>query len=219
MREKTISCIGSSYIPPILDLFEKMDGNYSSDLTHEKKAFTENGYAVSIISLSMQYLESLIKRVRFFSRSEHKKENSHVFFEKRYKSQTNLIQKCKEIYFVRNSIVHNFIWKRNYNISQTDYSESRIYLKFLKEEIGDRIIRRAVNPDDEKITKTLKLNVVPSNIGFADVKLFLKSISEILEFLEKNSLKGKFQPLSFNDSFLYKSNYYDFFEFVENFCN
>ncbi|VVB83903.1 Uncharacterised protein [uncultured archaeon] len=219
MREKLISCLGDSYIPPIFDLFEKIESKFSDDHNHNRKSFTENGYSVSIISLAMQYFESLLKRARYFSKSKFKDKNGYVFFEKRYPSKKELIQKCKEIYFVRNSIVHNFIWKRNSNIDYRTMKESRIYIKFLKDEFGDRTIHDAFDLD-EKITKTLKLNVYPSNIGISDVKIILKTISEILSFLKDHALKSKkFQPLSFAGYYTYKGEEYSFFEFIKKFCN
>lgn len=184
-REKIISCVGTSFIPPIYILYKKLsEYNFQEVSEPIRRSSIENGYSVSIIVLGILMLESLIARLKYFSRSKFKKEPSYIFFEKRYKDR-ELSQKIRELYTIRHSIAHNHIWGNSYNWNQ-NFSKTNPYTRWLKKSFRSNHILNTVNIKNKK-TIALGLNIIPTYIGVRDMKIVLKTVNEILLFLEKRT--------------------------------
>jgi len=207
-REKIISCVGTSFIPPIYTLYQEFSKyNFQEILNSTHRSPVENGYSVSIIMLCILMLESLIARLKYFSRSKFKKEASYIFFENRYKNK-ELSQKIKELYTLRHSIVHNHIWGESYNWDQ-NFSRTNSYTRWLKKSFRSRHIMNTVDIKNKK-TITLGLNIIPTHMGIRDMKIVLRTVNEILLFLEK---KTRNLNISTNP-YKYKKEYLSFTDFV-----
>jgi len=207
-REVNISCIGISFIEPILGLYRKLDSFHFSGESKVQVSSRENGYSVSIIILSILLIESVLNRVRYIEKS---KQSNLKFFEKKL-DNSDLLVKLYEIYVLRDLIVHNHIWRISYEFDR-DYKEINIYQKLLKGYGDKKPDRKYVNYVDKrkKCTKKLKLNVNPIKVNKIDVIKVFEVMKELFSFLERRN-KGYF-PLS-NFPFKYGNQYLNFYEII-----
>ncbi len=205
-RQIKISCIGISFIDPIIDLYLKLKRLKFSGYSKTQVSSRENGYSVSIIVLLILLVESSLNRIRYL---EKHKEGNLKFFSSRFSTNPELVNKLYEIYVLRDLIVHNHIWRISYEFDN-NYNEIKIYQKLLKD-YGDKKYKKYVNKR-KKITKTLKLNINPIKINKEDVNKVFKFVSDFFKFLEKEN-RGYF-PLS-NFNFKYRRKYLTFYEFVD----
>ncbi len=186
-REEIISCIGISYIEPILTLYEELISHNYSGNSKIKVSTRENGYSVSIISLSILTVESALNRIRYLEKS---RESNLKFFQIKF-NNSSLYDKLVEIYVIRDLIVHNHIWKIRYTFDQ-NYNETKIYQKLLegygnkRGRQGDWKYNTYVNKRTKK-TKNLKLNVNPIKLGITDVKIVLNVLKELFEFFDSEN--------------------------------
>ena len=209
-REKIISCIGSAFVPPIYNLYEKLTStNFSGGENRIQKSMIENGYSCSIIILTVLMIESLINRVKYFSHSKYKRSNGYTFFENKFKN-SQLSQKLKEIYQVRNAIAHNHFWSTTFEYDK-DFNFTRDYTRrIIKSMEKPRDINGTVNLKLRE-TKVLKINIIPLRIGLRDTRVVLKTASEVLLFLEQKTKMVNISGIPFQ----YKNEYPSFSEFVE----
>lgn len=207
-REVKISCIGISFIEPILDLYTKLKSFRFSGHSKTQVSSIENGYSVSIVVLSILLIESVLNRVRYLEKD---KRGNLKFFDAKF-NNAQLSTKLYEIYVLRDLIVHNHIWRISYEFDQ-NYNEVRIYQKLL-EGYGDK------RPDKkyidyvnkrEKCTKKLKLNINPLKVNTKDVIKVFGVMKELFGFLEQQN-KAYF-PLS-HSHFKYDSEYLTFYEII-----
>ncbi len=205
-RQIKISCIGISFIDPIIDLYLKLNRLKFSGYSKTQVSSRENGYSVSIIVLLILLVESSLNRIRYL---EKHKEGNLKFFSSRFSTNPELVNKLYEIYVLRDLIVHNHIWRISYEFDN-NYNEIKIYQKLLKD-YGDKKYKKYVNKR-KKITKTLKLNINPIKINKEDVNKVFKFVSDFFKFLEKEN-RG-YLPLS-NFNFKYRRKYLTFYEFVD----
>lgn len=183
-RESIISCIGTSYVQPIVDLYEKMYSFNYSGRNEIKVSSRENGYAVSIIIITISMIESAINRMKY---DDNKNENDNLSFSKKFFDGNNeLIDGLTEIYIIRDSILHNHIWEFTIEYSYKNFEEKILKQKLIKG-YGDKKYEQYV--DKEIImTKHLKLNVNPIKIGKYDVSKVFKYLYNFLKFLDKKNI-------------------------------
>ena len=208
-REAKISCIGISFIEPILDLYTKLKNFSFSGYSKTQVSSRENGYSVSIVVLSILLIESALNRVRYLEKN---KKNNLKFFDEKF-NNAQLSTKLHEIYVLRDLIVHNHIWIISYEFDQ-NYNEVKIYQKLLDGYGGKRPHSgKYVDYVDKrkKCTKNLKLNINPIKVNTTDVIKVFTVIKELFNFLEQRS-KAYF-PLSHFD-FKYDDKYLTFYDIV-----
>ena len=187
-RQEIISCIGIGYIEPILTLYKELISNEYSGGSKVKVSLRENGYAVSIITLSVLTVESALNRIRYLEKS---KEENLEFFKNKF-SNKKLYDKLVEIYVIRDLVVHNHIWRIRYTFDES-YNETKIYQKLLegygskKGKSGDWKYNHYVNKRT-KTTKNLKVNVNPIKLGTNDVKIVLNVLKDLFEFFDSTNL-------------------------------
>ena len=69
-REKEISCIGISFVDPILELALKLRELETTGTIGIRASSLENGYSCSIIALSVLMIESVLNRVRYMEKDK-----------------------------------------------------------------------------------------------------------------------------------------------------
>jgi len=203
--ETTISCIGFSYIQPIVDLYSTLINERVNRKSRIRVSMSENGYSVSIIALCILCVESAINRIKYLENDTER--NNLTYFETKFKNQ-QLSEKLGELYVIRDLIVHNHIWEISYDYDE-DYNEENIFPRLL-EGYGDSKFREHVDITTMR-TKTLKLNINPIKIGKGDVITVLRVLKEVFEFIE--SQNKNYFPLSYQ-SFKFEGKYLKFYEIV-----
>lgn len=187
-REEIISCIGIGYIEPILTLYRELISHEYSGNSKVKVSLRENGYSVSIITLSVLTIESALNRIRYLEKS---KEENLEFFKHKF-SNKKLYDELVEIYVIRDLVVHNHIWRIRYTFDES-YNETKIYQKLLdgygskRGKSGNWKYNNYVNKRT-KTTKNLKLNVNPIKLGTSDVKIIFDVLKELFEFFDTKNL-------------------------------
>jgi len=208
-RQIKISCIGISFIDPIIDLYLKLKRLKFSGYSKTQVSSRENGYSVSIIVLLILLVESSLNRIRYLEKD---KKDNLKFFSSKFSTNQGLINKLYEVYVLRDLIVHNHIWRISYEFDN-NYNEIKIYQKLLEDygdKRGDKKYKDHVNKR-KKITKTLKLNINPIKISKEDVNKIFKFVSTFFKFLEEQN--REYFPLS-NFHFKYRNKYLTFYDFV-----
>lgn len=212
-REVKISCIGISFIEPILALYLKLKTFKFSGKSKTQVSSRENGYAVSIIVLSILLVESVLNRVRYLKKS---KQNNLIFFSSKF-NNPQLATKLYELYILRDLIVHNHIWRISYEFDN-DFNEVRIYQKLLDGYGDKKPDKKYVNYVNkrQKRTKKLKLNINPIKVNTLDVIKVFKVLKELFEFLEMKN--RAYFPLS-NFHFKYNNKFLTFYEIMSEIIN
>lgn len=212
-REIIISCIGISYVEPILHLYKELIAHNYSGESKIKASSRESGYSISIIVLSVLLVESAMNRIKYLERN---KEENLKFFENKFREKNpNLYKKLIEIYILRDLIVHNHIWRISY-VYDDNYDETKIYQKLLdgygskRGNKGDRKYNLYVNKKTKK-TKFLSLNVNPIKIDTKDVKIVLGILKEFFEFFDGINLSYFAMK---NNFFMFNGNFKKFSEIV-----
>lgn len=210
-REEIISCIGISYIEPIIVLYNELISHKYQGNSKIQVSSRENGYSVSIILLSVLTVESALNRIRYIEKSN---KNNLEFFRIQFKNQ-QLCDKLNEIYILRDLVVHNHIWKITYEFDD-DYNETKIYQKLLegygskRGGKGDFKYNSYVDKRSKK-TKISKLNVNPIKICTKDVKIVLDILKELFDFID--SIDKSYFPIN-NFPFRFNGKFIKFSEIV-----
>src|SRR3989344_2162034 len=211
-REIKISCIGISFIEPVIDLYLKLRKLKFSGYSKTQVSSRENGYSVSIIVPLILFVESSLNRIRYLEKD---KRDNLKFFSSKFSSNQNLVKKLYEIYVLRDLIFHNHIWRISYEFDNS-YNEIKIYQKILNGYGDKRPDKKYVDYVDKrkKITKTLKLNVNPIKINKVDVIKVFMFVSELFKFLEAQN-KSYLPPPNFH--FKYRGKYLTFYDLADKF--
>jgi hypothetical protein len=184
--ERHISIIGSSYLYPITSLIEilqPLEPKGSNDL--QTSAY-ENGYAVSIIILTVLLVESIVAKVQK-DKSVNPAEiarNPVKFIVETY-PDSDFAHKFHELFVVRDVIAHNHVWEAEF-VSDSEGNMELVGDPTLQLGYGDKKYR---NTHDilTKQTKLLRINLYPTRICYSDVLIVLKTTVDFLLFLEKES--------------------------------
>lgn len=179
-KQIEISCIGNSYIQPILDLYWKLSHEKFSGKSLIRVSSTENGYSVSIVALTTFCIESLLNNLKFHKNCS----DRYVlnFFRRVYPSYVDLAENLNELFTLRNVIAHNHIWKINYNFDN-NYNEVNIK-KELQNGYGNQAFNDTID-EINKVTKKLRLRIIPTRIGIKEAKQALLILKEFSDFLDK----------------------------------
>lgn len=217
-RKKIISCIGISYVEPILHLYKELISHNYSGNSKIKVSPRENGYSVSIIVLSVLMIESCLNRIKYLEKN--KEENLKFFKNKFEKQNSDLYKELIEIYILRDLIVHNHIWRISY-VYDDNYDEIKIYQKLLdgygskRWNKGDGKYSLCVNKKTKK-TKFLGLNVNPIKIDTKEVKIVLRVLKEFFEFFDGINLSYFAMK---NNSFMFNGDFKKFSEIINEIIN
>lgn len=178
-KHKEISCIGISYIQPILDLYSKLDTMTFSGSSKIRLSSNENGYSVSIVSLIVFCIESLINNLRYHQSSN--ATHNLDFLLATYPKYKKLFNKINELITVRNAIAHNHIWVIEY---ETDENHNELNIEKTRlDGYGQGAFHHVVN-FEKKETKILKMRIIPTRIGKLEAKQSLLILGEFSDFLD-----------------------------------
>lgn len=179
-----ISCIGSAYIQPILDLYSKISKEKFDRKSIIRTSFMENGYSVSVVALTAFCIESFTNKLKY-----HKKRDTDStldFLKKEYPQYKELYENLNELITLRNAIAHNHIWKISYRIDEL-YNEKDIE-KTLLDGYGKGAFNEVVDKK-EKVTKKLRLRIIPTRIGVPEAKAAISILHQFSNFLDKEGFK------------------------------
>ena len=179
-KQIEITCIGSAYIQPILDLYWKLINMQFSGSSKIRVSINENGYSVSIIALTAFCIESYINNLKYFAGSNIS--NTLRFFSTKFPNERDLIEMLNELFTVRNVIAHNHIWKIKYRLNSL-YIETDI-TKELLNGYGNNNFRNVVDLAN-KVTRKLRMRIIPTRIGKDDAKKALIVLNEFSNFLDR----------------------------------
>jgi hypothetical protein len=206
-EQSIISCIGTSYVQPIVDLYERMHFFTYSGNSEIKVSSRENGYAASIIGLSVYMIESAINRMKYL---ENKSNEKNLTFFISFFKNTKLSNELTEIYILRDTIAHNHLWE--FTIRYDDNFDEDVLNRKLVSGYGDQKYKLFVD-EDKIITKNLRLNVNPMKISKIDVLKVFELIYYFFGFLDKKN--NSYFP-ALNEYIKYRDNLIRFKLFLED---
>ena len=180
-----VSIVGASFFHSIARLSEALircADRKAIAYPHESAPrYYENAYCISIFVLAIASLESAIIRVRYSKDGlEFPSGNPFDWFTINYPHEKANVG---ELAFIRGSILHNHL----YSIQQVWVDDKPTITNIQRRSSsGDGKFKRNVNPKTFK-TKVLEINVIPSQIRFADVIRGLQAVAKLLLLLDKIS--------------------------------
>jgi hypothetical protein len=183
ISEGHISIIGTSYLYPITTLLENLKSLEPKGNNELQASSYENGYAVSIIVLTVLLLESIVARVKLHKVHESMNSRSPVEFIRIAYPESGFENKITELFVMRDVIVHNHVWEAEFT-SDSQGEMVTVGNPKLQSEYGDKKYKNATDSFIRK-TQLLRLNVYPTRICYSDVLIVLKTAVEFLLFLEK----------------------------------
>lgn len=191
MNNRLITVVGSGYFQPILDLTERLMQQPASKLKGANLNGIENGYALSIVLLSVVMLESLIGRVsdlqaRLGPKGKTKKFQTSVpLYIAELRKTFTLEKSLTEVFVLRDAIAHGHVW--SLEVSSHERHGHQLLSAKLGAEYGNRQFKSRVNPVTRR-TRALGLHVVPSAVGRDEVIKVLDVIHKVLKFLARSRL-------------------------------
>ena len=181
MPETEITILGTSFLEPILSLWEKLDETNFTGNSEIRKSMNENGYSCSIISLCVFCIESFITRMRYVDNADlSERKDALKYFRSKFLDEGIFNEKITELFVLRNLIAHNHLWGINYDFDN-NYNEININRNIF-DGWGNNDFNNNIVLEDCK-TKRLKLEIIPTKIGKEDVKKVLKTLKEFLDFI------------------------------------
>lgn len=210
---KYITIIGHTLMQPICTLSEKIvslpikEGKTISDHPDER------GFATSICLLLAVMTESFIMRARYLNKenSASTERNITRFIKATY-PDFEKSDELAEIFVLRDTIAHNHLWQIE------SVGDINIWTDLLKKELNplteqwtDKKYDLFVDTSNGK-TKKLKLHIVPTQIDRTDVAQVLKTVTEILLYIDESEN----HTLGFKNNFVvFRKDYIYFFDAVK----
>jgi len=185
-----LSVIGSSFLEPIAALFERLETMESRGPNPVQTSPKENGYAASLIVLSVVMLESLLGKTWYMKRQLLKKPdeaktdtqsgkfNALKFIQAEY---PHFGEVMFEVFVIRDVIAHGHLWEAS--VIDDDELGLDLIAADLSEGYGDRKLVQAIDRGS-RLTRHLRLNIFPTRIHKADAFTVLARIVDLLEYIE-----------------------------------
>lgn len=203
------SFIGSSYVAPIVHLYERLESGPSRPPKEVQSSPWQYGFSASIIALTILYLESLLNVSKYLSGSDEREVRAYF---KNKMPNSAFRDEIIELFALRDVIAHNHVWKGQYNSDHMTWTSGPSLLPGY----GDRAFRRVVNMNT-RLTKKLGLNIVPTRLSLEDVSLVIKTTASILRELRDWHIvnkRGVFVRGAFGSA-RYRGKYVSFLEFAD----
>jgi len=182
--EQTYSTlIGKNLLIPMVKLLETLKLSGVRSVNEVQTSPFENGYATAIILLAIVILESMLNQTRYVmgKASKGKGDNVQAFFKSNF-PDSGFYDKVVELFVVRDVIAHSHIWDAKIKWDK-DYA-LRLVSANLLEGFGDKKFNNVID-EHERITKLLGINLFPTRICWSDIVTVLRTVIEILLFLEQ----------------------------------
>jgi hypothetical protein len=165
------SVIGSGYAAPIATLLEHLSPLGANDV---QTSVHESGYSASVIVLTVLMLESFLTLSKFLANvSEH---NVRTYFRKTFRS-SRYQDEFAELFVVRDVIAHNHVWAGSIDDVAMTWMTAKLGTDF-----GDNAFDAVVDLSS-RTTRKLGLHVVPTRLGYEDVRTVMKTTALILQEL------------------------------------
>jgi hypothetical protein len=209
MNDNLVTIIGSSYLEPISVLLEKLEDHDKGTSNEVQAGYYVNGFAASICILAVVCLESYVMRVRYInkaSQDEINKGSVPTYLKKLY-PDFPFEKELYDIHILRDTLAHNHLWEVSYS---SDDVRGMILHSVNKWSDGDKKYQHYVDSNTH-LTKTLGLNVSPIKVGKVEAMRVLKTVWQILLFLE---VKNRNQCYVSHLSAAYKGKHVKFGEIV-----
>lgn len=191
MRDRIITVVGSGYFQPILDLCERLIQRPRSEVNASRINGRENGYALSIVLLSVVILESFVGRVsdlqeRLGANGKPKAFRTSVPAYIAHLRKTFTLEKSlTEVFVLRDAIAHGHVW--SLEVSSHARHGQVLRSAALGSQYGNDQFKKRVNPTTRR-TRALGMHVVPSAVGREEVVKVLDVTHRVLQFLARSRL-------------------------------
>lgn len=202
-----ITAVFHRFLQPIADLCDTMLSRCGGQPNEVQTAFTENGYAISIISLTAFLFEGACGRARHFAGRDREGKRWTAAETLRAFEENALAEKIEEIFVVRHAIAHAHLWKAKVDENDLRFTELPTRLPGY----GDNNFDKIVDPTS-RTTRKLKLDVFPTRIDRGTAIIVLKECAKALESLESKH-KEFFLPLR-HDNVLFRGKFVRFYKWV-----
>ena len=202
-----ITAVFLHFLQPIADLWDPLLSLHGGP-NEVQAAPMENGYAISVVSLTAFFFEGACGRARYFrglvavgipALGHHQWKRCSPAETLREFGETALADKIEEIFVVRHAIAHAHLWKAKIDEIDMRFTELPTRLPGY----GDKNFDRIVDPSS-RTTRKLKLDVFPPRIHRGTAIGVLKECAEALQSLEskhKEFLKLAHQTVRFRGKF------------------
>jgi hypothetical protein len=211
-----ITAVFQRFFQPIADLCDTMLSRCGGQPNEVQTPFTENGYAISIISLTAFLFEGACGRARYFrglvavgipALGHSKWKRCSPAETLREFGEFSLADKIEEIFVARHAIAHAHLWKAKVDQIDLRFTELPTRLPGY----GDKNFDKIVDPTS-RTTRKLKLDVFPTRIHRGTAIIVLKECAKALESLESKH-KEFFLPLR-HDNVLFRGKFVRFYKWV-----
>ena len=204
MPEEFISCLGVAIAYSLVEICKTLDKTEFTDVNKLQSSTTEHGLSAGIILLSVAMVESALNRAKYISGSN---EKQVLNFFKNHIDNGEVYKNLEEIYVIRDSIIHNHIWKVNVPFPE-NLNDPNITFHLLPG-YGDSKFRRVVNMRTKQ-TNRLAINIIPTRLNRKDVIKVLEVVWNVSVALQKKDVT--YFPL---ENFSFKWDKKQFFTFPQ----
>ena len=191
MHDRLITVVGSGYLQPILDLAERLIQQPRGNVKASRINGRENGYALSIVLLSVVMLESFVGRVSDLQARPGAKGKTKAFrtsvasYITQLRKTFTLEKSLTEVFVLRDAIAHGHVW--SLQVSSNERHGQLLQSAALGAAYGNEQFKKRVNLATRR-TRALGLHVVPSAVGREEVIKVLDVIHRVLKFLARSRL-------------------------------
>jgi hypothetical protein len=177
--EEYVTVIGFNYFHAIVALLEDLESLGCSGPNEVQASVLENGFAVSIATLSVFVLESAVARAQYIQ--DVSPPRPVVDYLRSVIGDAEIPDLVEELFVLRDVIVHNHIWEAT--TRSVPGEPMRLLSASLRHGYGDKKFLRVVDMKTRR-TRLLRLNAFPTRIWTRDAVLILKNVVRVLLRLE-----------------------------------
>ena len=202
-----ITAVFLHYLQPIADLCERMLDQCSGEPNEVQTSVRENGYAISVISLTAFFFEGACGRARYFAGLDQEGKRWSAAQTLGAFGENALAEKIEEIFVVRHAIAHAHLWKAKVDEIDMRFTEPPTRLPGYGDKNFDKVVDL-----NSRTTRKLKLDVFPPRIHRRTAIITLKECAQALEALESRH-KEVFLPLA-HQSVRFRRKFVRFYKWV-----
>lgn len=182
MQDKRVSVLGSHYLPAVAGLIDALKALPDPQLDDDLPPGKEAGLSASICILMTVAFESWVRKLILMESSGSTRPRLHPleFLGAKYRQFPHL-PAMYEVFVVRDLLVHNHVWEidltadDSYNISVESAS--------LAHGGTDSKYRRVVD-SSTRVTKLLKLHVMPTQVDRSDAAVVVRNVWDSMLWLQ-----------------------------------
>ncbi len=177
-----VSVIATSLLQPIVALIEGLESTPATPPNEVQTGPRENGYACSIVVLSVIALEAIANRVRFLNGHNPKDERNIPKYLSKIIAEPGLAE-VQAVMSVRDAIVHNHLWTAKVRSNQKGDLVFDAEPILSRDEYGDNKFWDVMDPSTRQ-TRSLQINLFPARIWRADAYKVLRVVIRAMKSLQ-----------------------------------